>query len=424
MNKFKNKEPKPRDVNGDIIIPIIKSTKVSLSFANTDKLNQLAIFIAEYQSIVSQYVDQMWDRTDIKLLIDNTYKVDTWLSARMQQCAGKQASGIVRGTRRKQEKRLFVINKSNKAGEFKKARKLQKVYDEAKLSKPDIKLVNPELDSRFINTDGNATSFDGWLEIDSIGNKIKIQLPFKKTKHYNELASKGILKKGLRISNRYITFMFEMPYVPKKTAGVTLGIDIGQKTLLSMSNGIISTKNKDGYDIEAITNILIRKKVGSKGFQKAKAHLVNYIHYCINRIDLDNVKEIRLERLFKLPKCSKKLKHWIYPLIISRIESRCIEYGVHIKYINPTYTSQRCSECGWVRKINRKGKLFRCTSCGYEHDADLNAAINISLELKPVGKKQRLQRLNVKGFYWGVVSSDNIVPDTKETNILNKNQYV
>lgn len=416
MNKFKNKKPKPRDVNGDIIIPVIKSTKVSLAFANTDKLTQLDIFITEYQSIVSQYVDQMWDRTDVKSLIDNTYKVDTWLSARMKQCAGKQASGIVRGTRKKQEKRLFIINKLNKAGEFKKARKLQKVYDEAKVSKPDIKLVNPELDSRFINTEGNTTSFDGWIEIESIGNNIKIQLPFKKTKHYNELADKGILKKGIRISSNYITFMFEMPYVPKRTAGVILGIDIGQKTLLSISNGSFSRKNIDGYDIESITNILIRKKAGSKGFQKAKDHLENYIKWSINQIDLDNVKEVRVERLFKLPKVSKKLKHWLYPLIISSIESRCIEHGVRVKYISATYTSQRCSKCGWVRKANRKGKRFKCDKCGFEHDADLNAAINISLELKPIGKKQRLQRLNVKGFYWDVVSLDNIVPDTKEVN--------
>jgi len=210
--------------------------------------------------------------------------------------------------------------------------------------------------------------------------------------------------------------MFEMPYVSKRTAGITLGIDIGQKTLLSISNGNFSKKNKDGYDIESITNILIRKKAGSRGFQKAKEHLENYIKWSVNQIDLDNVKEIRLERLFKLPKLSKRLKHWVYPLIISSIESKCIEHGVRVKYIGATYTSQRCSKCGWVRKINRKGKRFKCDKCGFEHDADLNAAINISLELKPIGKKQRLQRLNVKGFYWDVVSSDNIVPDTKEVN--------
>jgi hypothetical protein len=113
----------------------------------------------------------MWGRTDIKALIDNTYKVDTWLSARMQQAAGKQASGIVRGTRKKQAKRLFIINKLNKAGEFKKARKLQKVYDEAKVSKPDIKLVNPELDSRVILCGSEGTTKDKYTK-DSKGNVV------------------------------------------------------------------------------------------------------------------------------------------------------------------------------------------------------------------------------------------------------------
>jgi len=417
MNKFKNKEPKPRDVNGDIITPIIKSSKVSLSFANADKLIQLDVFITEYQSLVSQYVDQMWLRDDIKSLIDSSYQVKTWLSARMQQCAGKQASGIVRGTRKKQTKRLFIIEKLNNEGQFKKARKLQKIYDEAKISKPDIKVVNPELDSRFIKTDiENTTTFDGLLEIDSIGNKVNIVLPFKKTKHYNELAAKGKLKKGIRISSKYITFIFELPHVPKKTSGIILGIDIGSKTLLSISDGNISKKNKDGYDVDSILDILIRKKIGSIGFDKAKAHLDNYVKWSINQLDLSGVKEIRLERLFKLPKVSKKLKHWVYPLIMSIIGSKCIEHGVHVKYISPTYTSQRCSKCGWVRKTNRKGKLFKCDKCGFEHDADLNAALNISLELKPIGKKQRLKRLNIKGFYWDTFSSDNIVPNTQKAN--------
>ena len=103
--------------------------------------------------------------------------------------------------------------------------------------------------------------------------------------------------------------------------------------------------------------------------------------------------------------------------------------GVQIHYVNPIYTSQRCSQCGWVRKTNRKGKRFKCDKCGYEHDADLNAAVNVrkilslkfnkvSLPLLGITQKQRLRRSNVKGFYWNEVRQDLIVPVPQEAKRL------
>ena len=46
--------------------------------------------------------------------------------------------------------------------------------------------------------------------------------------------------------------------------------------------------------------------------------------------------------------------------------------------VPPQYTSQRCSCCGTVAKDNRKTQAkFVCTSCGYQANADVNAAMNI-----------------------------------------------
>ncbi|MGP4105441.1 RNA-guided endonuclease InsQ/TnpB family protein, partial [Nonomuraea sp. KM90] len=46
--------------------------------------------------------------------------------------------------------------------------------------------------------------------------------------------------------------------------------------------------------------------------------------------------------------------------------------------INPAYTSQRCSACGIVDRQARESQArFRCRSCGYAGNADVNAARNI-----------------------------------------------
>ncbi|MEU1732414.1 transposase [Streptosporangium sp. NPDC020145] len=46
--------------------------------------------------------------------------------------------------------------------------------------------------------------------------------------------------------------------------------------------------------------------------------------------------------------------------------------------VNPAYTSQRCSVCGIVDRTSRESQaVFRCRSCGYAGNADVNAAGNI-----------------------------------------------
>jgi putative transposase len=50
-----------------------------------------------------------------------------------------------------------------------------------------------------------------------------------------------------------------------------------------------------------------------------------------------------------------------------------------VQKVSPAYTSQRCSACGHVDRDSRESQArFRCTSCGYAANADVNAAINIA----------------------------------------------
>ncbi|MBT9165241.1 MAG: hypothetical protein DDT23_01256 [candidate division WS2 bacterium] len=45
--------------------------------------------------------------------------------------------------------------------------------------------------------------------------------------------------------------------------------------------------------------------------------------------------------------------------------------------IAPAYTSQTCSYCGFVHKLNRNSEIFKCRNCDYTLDADYNASLNI-----------------------------------------------
>lgn len=52
--------------------------------------------------------------------------------------------------------------------------------------------------------------------------------------------------------------------------------------------------------------------------------------------------------------------------------------GCRIVKVPAAYTSQRCSACRTVDPGNRKSQaVFRCTTCGHEENADVNAAKNV-----------------------------------------------
>jgi transposase len=408
---------------------LIRSSSVTTKFSNTNRLENLDDFINEYKRITSEFITHLWEldtnNQEIPKLIpkDITSQVDTWLSARMVQASAKQASGIVRGTLTKQKKRLKQVEEFNKQKMFKKARKLQKFCDEAKITKPSLEHVWPELDSRFINVDlDNPTSFDGWITIGSIkkrGDKgnVSITIPFKKTVHFNKMMEKGNIKSGARISNDSVTFMFDIEKPKEKENGSTIGIDIGIKDVVTLSDNTKFKKDIHNHSLESIQKKLSRKEKGSKSFSKAQKHRTNYVKWYLNQIDLNGVKTVRMENIKDLrrnKKYSRYMSHWTYTEIVNKLQDLTLNTGVQLVKINPVYTSQRCSRCGWTCKANRNGKMFVCKACEYAGDADYNASVNISFDLPEISKEEQLLHKNRSGFYWNVVGWESTVPAVQE----------
>lgn len=60
------------------------------------------------------------------------------------------------------------------------------------------------------------------------------------------------------------------------------------------------------------------------------------------------------------------------------LRHKLAERGGQLVEVPPEYTSQTCAECGTVSKDSRKSQSeFCCVACGYEANADTNAAKNI-----------------------------------------------
>lgn len=92
---------------------------------------------------------------------------------------------------------------------------------------------------------------------------------------------------------------------------------------------------------------------------------------------------INLENLAKDGFKDNILSNWGYYELQNMIEYKAERENIKVRYVNPAYTSQTCSKCKNIDKENRQTQeKFKCTKCGFELNADHNAAINIARALE------------------------------------------
>lgn len=384
---------------------MIRSSKHTLKFANPGKQRVLSQFVAEYKELVRKFVNIIWNnyRNDPPSLLDNwicqSISSDVNNDSNIRQCAAKQACSMVRAVVAKHNKRLWKLKQLQKEG--KDTRYLQRKIDTTKLTKPDANNINVELDSRFV-TFKEGKHFDIFIQIYQIGNKRKIRLPIKHTKVSRKWLKKGKFKGSIRINEREITLYFEIQR--KQNKGTRkLGADQGQTTCLTLSDGQVTVKNEHGHDLNTIQDRLTRRKKGSKGFIRSQEHRKNYINWSINQLDFSHVKELGFEKVKNLKKgrkTTRKLSHWTYPLIKMKLIMVSENEGFKITEQDNKFRSQRCSQCGWTQRSNRKGKTFKCLHCEFYADSDLNAASNHEIELPDLPWEVWHNHENIKGFFW------------------------
>jgi hypothetical protein len=406
---------------------IVKTSKHTTKFANTGKRQVLAEFLAEYRRVVGWVLDYVWDneitwevngklhRFDIKNNKLNVPKfistanipVITDLSARAVSSATSEALSVISSQVSKRARQLYVLNKKTEEGDLAAVARLQAAIDKNPLVKPTISTrLAARFDSNCCQFIANKTAeFDGFLKLHAIGKKYgHIYIPVKFTKHSNGLATKGYTRKtSWQIAVDSVASIWEIEKPAKSTGTRVVGMDQGMTTCLSLSDGQTTSACNHGHDLASIGKKIARKKKGSKAFKRAQSHRTNYINWSIGQLNLDDIKEVRLEKLIDVRKgkrSSKYLNSWTYTEINAKVNSMCQDLGVPVIEQSSVYRSQRCSDCGWTQKSNRAGKQFVCKQCGVIHDADINGACNHAVDLYqlPFGFSQL--QLNRAGFYW------------------------
>ena len=76
-------------------------------------------------------------------------------------------------------------------------------------------------------------------------------------------------------------------------------------------------------------------------------------------------------------KWNRWLSGWMRGYLQERIRYKAKKHGIEVNEVNPAHSSRECPRCHCTDKKNRRGDVFKCSSCGYHEHADLVAALNI-----------------------------------------------
>lgn len=337
---------------------VARSIKLSLEFITAAKKQKIHALLEAYRAAVNFYIKSLWAKKGSLDKPTLARLENTRLSERYKSQALKQALEMVISTC-KSAKELGV-----------------------KATCPVFK-GGAKLDAKFVSImDGNNT-FDIWLKLATLKKRHPIYLPTKATAVLRKwLAKDGAkLLQGCLLHEDYLIVWVETPYQTLKTEGSINAIDLGETVL-----AVDAEKNFYGKQLQPILDKIRRRKQGSKGRRRARIERDNYINRCLKTLPWQQLRCLGKENLSGIKKGKTGLKQskkfrkarapWNQGWVRTRINHLAQENRVLSVNYDPRNTSRKCPKCSEVNKGNRRGRLFKCLSCGYAEHADYVGALN------------------------------------------------
>ncbi len=255
----------------------------------------------------------------------------------------------------------------------------------------------------------------------------RIKLPFKLAKYYEKYSDwKYSNAQLIRKKDKNYSLMIQVQKdIPEKSKACNvLGIDLGiKKIAVTSDNTFYNSKHlrniKGKYqklkrDLQSVGTKSAKRKL--KSLSGKENRFVRDVNHCISKkivntkhtvFALENLENIRQTTKTYNKKLNQKIGNWSFAQLQNFINYKAERLGKNVVFVRPNYTSQQCSKCGHTEKSNRKGNIFKCKSCCFELDADLNASRNIA-------------RIGRTGFLQASVNKPNAgIDDNKAVEILN-----
>jgi putative transposase len=195
----------------------------------------------------------------------------------------------------------------------------------------------------------------------------------------------------------YVSFCYEFwPAPTPKTVG-RAGVDLGVKTLATLSTGQVFESLKPyrlaKRKLKRLQRQLSRHQTGSRNWEKAKRKLAkahqrganirkNTLHQLTSYLAKNHsqivIEDLNVSGMMANHKLAGAVADMGFYSFRRQVEYKCSWYGAELIVASRWYpSSQLCSNCHHQQPMTPEIRTFRCSCCGFEIDRDLNAAINL-----------------------------------------------
>ena len=186
--------------------------------------------------------------------------------------------------------------------------------------------------------------------------------------------------------------------VTKPPRGGAVGVDLGIKTLATLSDGTVIENPRclaaSERRLKQAQKALSRKTMGSNRRAKARAKVARiHAHVANQRLDAMHkattwlagtyseisIEDLNVAGMARNHHLAKAVSDASFGEFRRQLEYKTARNGAALHVVDRWYPSSKtCSKCGRVKaKLSLSERVFHCDGCGLVMDRDLNAAINI-----------------------------------------------
>ncbi|MDS0296926.1 RNA-guided endonuclease InsQ/TnpB family protein [Halogeometricum luteum] len=259
----------------------------------------------------------------------------------------------------------------------------------------------PTFTSRFCEyNQRNATFYDDHATLSTVGGRVTVGYDFpdenRDTPHSQYLLNDDYETTGATLHERegefylHIRTTADVDAPDRPENGTVLGVDLGVGNIAVTSTGVFWSADELNHwhrEYEKRRGSLAQcgtrwahENIQSVG-RTETGWFEQMLHRVANGIVTKAVETgcsyIAFERLTNI---RKRLPHakwhhlWPFQRLTGYVKYKAEARGITVQVVNPQYTSQRCSTCGFTHEDNRPSReSLRCQDCGYENHADYNA---------------------------------------------------
>lgn len=197
-----------------------------------------------------------------------------------------------------------------------------------------------------------------------------------------------------------LTVEREEPAVRRAPKGGAVGVDLGVKTLATLSDGTVIENPRclaaSERRLKKAQKALSRKVKGSRRRAKARAKVARlHAHVANQRIDAMHkattwlastfseicIEDLNAAGMVRNHRLAKAVSDAAFGEFRRQLEYKTARTGTRLHVVDRWYPSSKiCSKCGRVKaKLSLAERVYRCDGCGLVMDRDLNAAANIKV---------------------------------------------